>query len=93
MTDVSGLIGSNTNAVSSYPMVSIGNNKNLAINAFAFLGNKDYNISVRKNTGSSINAYTPTAEQTRNVFVLVFAIPFIIILIGFAVSAYRNRRR
>ena len=93
LTDVSGLIGSNTNAVSSYPMVSIGNNKNLAINAFAFLGNKDYNISVRKNTGSSINAYTPTAEQTRNVFVLVFAIPFIIILIGFAVSAYRNRRR
>ncbi len=94
LSDVSGLFGSDNNSVESqYPMISLGNNKNLAINAFAFLGNKDYNISVRKNTGSSVNAYTPTNEQSRNVFLIVFATPFIIILIGFAVSAFRNRRR
>ena len=73
------------------PCIYLYNNKDLILNAIAYLTNKEDKITIRKDIGSV--TYTVTEEQDRLIKVIIFGIPIIIIATGIIVWQVRRRRK
>lgn len=80
-------------ANSNYPNVIIGNNRDLILNSFSYLANKEYTMTIRKTSASSQFAYAPTDKQTKIVLAIIFIFPICIVLIGAFIFAYRRIRK
>jgi len=80
-------------ANSNYPNVYSGNNKDLILNSFSYLANKEYTMTIRKTSASSQFAYVPSDTQSKVVLAIIFIFPMCIVLIGIFVFAYRRIRK
>lgn len=69
----------------------IYDNKDLILNSIAYLTNREDAIRIRKDTGTV--TYTATAKQDTVIRVIIFTVPFVIILIGIIVWQIRRRKR
>ena len=78
---------------SNYPNIYIGNNRDLVLNSFSFLANKEYEMTIRKASASSSYAYIPTEKQQKVVLAIIFVFPLVIACIGILVYAYRRIRK
>ncbi len=78
---------------SNYPNIYVGNNKDLILNSFSHLANKEYTMTIRKTAATSTYAYTPTEKQNRIVLAIIFIFPLAIVLVGILVFAYRRMRK
>ncbi len=85
--------------ISDYPMIQetttpsiqYGKNKDVILNSLAYLVDRPEDITARKSTGTVI--YTATAKQDRNVRIIIFAVPLLIIFIGIIVWQIRRRKK
>lgn len=75
----------------NYPISYLGSNRDFIINSFAYLGDKENSLSIRKDMSAS--TYMPTENQNRIVIAIVTGVPVIIILIGIIISVYRKKRK
>ena len=75
----------------TYPLSYIGCNKDFVINAMSYLGGKDNILTIRKDYAA--NSYLPTDEQNRIVLTIIFSVPLFIIVAGFIIWNYRNKRK
>lgn len=75
----------------TYPISYIGSNKDFVINSIAKLADKESGLTIRKDMASS--TYTPTEEQNRNVLLIIFTVPLLIIVVGIVIWAYRKKRK
>ena len=83
-----------TSAINSnYPNIYIGNNKDLILNSFSHLADKEYTMTIRKTAATSTYAYTPTENQNRIVLAIILLFPLAIVLVGILVFAYRRMRK
>ncbi|MCR5186796.1 MAG: GldG family protein [Clostridia bacterium] len=80
-------------ANSNYPNVYSGNNRDLILNSFSYLANKEYTMTIRKTSASSQFAYVPSDTQSKVVLAIIFIFPICIVLIGIFVFAYRRIRK
>lgn len=74
-----------------YPLSYLGSNKDFAINAMSFLGDKGNTLTIRKDMASS--TYMPTDTQNNIVLTIIFVVPVLIIIVGIFVWSYRKRRK
>ncbi len=85
--------------ISDYPIVNgistpgiyYGKNKDVILNSLAYLVDRPEDITARKSTG--IVTYTATASQDRNIRIIIFAVPIVIIIIGVIVWQIRRRKK
>ena len=70
--------------------ISIYNNKDLVLNAIAYLNQKEDSITIRKDMG--VVTYTATQKQDTIIRAIIFIFPIIIIVIGIIVWQKRRRR-
>ena len=75
----------------SYPLSYMGRNKDFVINSMAYLGDKDYTLTIRKDYAT--NTYLPTDSQNRIVLTVIFSVPLFIIIAGIIIWKYRKRRK
>lgn len=68
------------------------NNEDILLNSVSYLTEKEDNITIRK-TGETVSTYNVSEEQTRMVLGIIFAIPIMIIIIGFVVWQLRRRKK
>ena len=71
--------------------VDLYNNKDIVLNSIAHLTERTEIITIRKDDDSEI--YTVTAKQTTIIKIIIFSIPFIIIIIGIIIWFIRKRRK
>ena len=76
-----------------YPNIYIGNNRDLILNSFSYLSNKEYTMTIRKTSASSSYAYVPSENQKKVVLLIIFLYPVVIVLIGALIFAYRRVRK
>ena len=76
----------------SYVAIALRNNKDIALNAIAYLSNKDDSLSIRKNTNLVTFAQV---SQTENavVSIIIFGFPLLLIIVGITVIIVRKRKR
>ena len=85
--------------ISDYPIVNgtstpgiyYGKNKDVVLNSLAYLVDRPEDITARKSTGMVV--YTATASQDRNIRIIIFAVPILIIVIGIVVWNIRKRKK
>ena len=77
----------------NYPNIILGNNRDLILNSFSYLANKEYTMTIRKTSASSQFAYAPTDKQSKIVLAIIFIFPICIVLIGAFIFAYRRIRK
>ena len=68
-----------------------GNNKDLAINSFAYLADKE-GLTIRKEIIAQAT-YMPTETEGLVVRTLIFGVPVLIVILGIVVAAYRKKRK
>lgn len=73
-----------------YP-IQFYNNKDYILNTIAELTDREDTISIRKDTG--VVTYTATEAQDRNIRIIIFAFPVVIILIGIIIWIIRRRKK
>ena len=74
--------------------MNFGNNKDLALNAIAFLTEREDSIRIRKDAGYvTFDAATITEEKAKIVIWIIFGVPIAIIIAGIAVTIIRRKRR
>ena len=71
--------------------VDLYNNKDIVLNSIAHLTERTEIITIRKDDDSEI--YTVTAKQNTIIKIIIFSIPFIIIIIGIIIWFIRKRRK
>ena len=71
--------------------VTFYNNKDLILNTVAYLTNREDAIRIRKDIGTV--TYTPTEQEDTIVRVIIFTVPFIIVIIGIVVWQIRRRKK
>ncbi len=76
---------------SQYPMIQMGNNKDLVLNSIAYLSDREEDITARKDKGTV--TYTATDEQDKIVKTIIFVVPVIIIIVGIVVWAKRRNKK
>lgn len=76
---------------SSYPLSYLGSNKDFIINSFAYLGEKENTLSIRKDYANS--TYLPTEQENTIVMTIIIVVPIVIILTGIFVSILRKKRK
>lgn len=74
-----------------YPLSYFGSNKDFAINAMSFLGDKGNHLTIRKDMANS--AYLPTQQENNIVIAVTFLVPIAIMFTGIMVGSYRKRRK
>ncbi len=80
------------NEVSSeYPLSYFGSNKDFAINAMSYLGDKGNHLTIRKDMANS--TYLPTQSENRIVILITFMVPISIMIVGILVGSYRKKRK
>ena len=85
--------------ISDYPIVNgtttpgiyYGKNKDVVLNSLAYLVDRPEDITARKSTGTVV--YTATASQDRNIRIIIFTVPILIIVIGIIVWNVRKRKK
>lgn len=75
----------------NYPLSYLGSNKDFAINAMSYLGDKGNSLTIRKDMANS--TYLPTETENKVVIIITFFVPVIIIVIGVVIGAYRKKRK
>ena len=75
----------------STPGIYYGKNKDVVLNSLAYLVDRPEDITARKSTGMVV--YTATASQDRNIRIIIFAVPVLIIVIGIVVWNIRKRKK
>lgn len=76
---------------SQYPIVAEVNNKDIVLNAIAYLVDREEDITARKSTGTV--TYTATETQDIIVKVIIFAVPIMIIVVGIIIWQIRRRKK
>ena len=77
----------------AYPMIMLPyDNKDLALNAIAYLTDNDEGITIRKDYNNS-SSFTATDAQKSLIMKIVFAVPLLIIFIGIIVWQIRRRKK
>lgn len=71
--------------------VDLYNNKDIVLNSIAHLTERTEIITIRKDDDSEI--YTVTAKQNTIIKIIIFSIPFIIIIMGITIWFIRKRRK
>ena len=71
--------------------ISLANNKDIALNAIAYLTNRGDTIRIRKDTGYV--TYTATQSQDNIIRAVIFGFPVIIILAGVVIWQVRRRKK
>ena len=71
--------------------IAIYNNKDIVLNAIAYLNEREDSITIRKDMG--VVTYTATEAQDRIIRAIIFIFPVIIILIGIIVWQKRRRKK
>ena len=76
----------------SYVAIALRNNKDIALNAIAYLSNKDDSLRIRKNTNLVTFAQV---SQTENavVSIIIFGFPLLLIIVGITVIIVRKHKR
>ena len=74
-----------------YPMVFLGNNKDVVLNSIAYLTDNETDITIRKNYTKE-SSFTATDAQKSLIVKIIFGVPIIIIIIGFVVWLKRKHR-
>lgn len=74
----------------TYPISTIGSNKDFVINSMSYLGEKENILTIRKDMSSS--TYQPTDQENAMVLAVIISVPVMIILIGVVVSKIRKRK-
>ena len=77
--------------IGSTPAISYGSNRDVVLNSIAYLVDRPEDITARKSTGTVV--YTATAAQDRNIRIIIFAVPIVIIIIGIIVWQVRRRKK
>lgn len=67
------------------------NNKDLVVNSISYLTDRKDNITIRKDTG--LVTYTATAEEDRNIKIIIIALPILIVVIGIVIWQIRRRKK
>ena len=70
--------------------ISLRNNRDILLNAVAFLSDREDSIRIRKDTG--VVTYTATEAQDKIVRIIIFTVPVVIIVIGIVITIIRKRR-
>lgn len=73
-------------------LISIRQNKDIALNTISFLSNREDAIRIRKDTGL-VNFATATEAQNKLVLSIIFSIPVVIIIAGIVVTIVRKRKK
>lgn len=76
---------------SQYGAIQLAYNKDLVLNSIAYLVDRPEDIAARKSTGTV--TYTATQAQDTIIRIIIFAVPFIIILAGIIVWQVRRRKK
>lgn len=76
---------------SQYGAIQLAYNKDLVLNSIAYLVDRPEDITARKNTGTV--TYTATEEQDTIIRIIIFAVPFIIIIVGIVIWQIRRRKK
>lgn len=76
---------------SQYGAIQLAYNKDLVLNSIAYLVDRPEDITARKNTGTV--TYTATEEQDTIIRTIIFAVPFIIIIVGIVIWQIRRRKK
>ena len=63
----------------------------MVLNSLAYLVDRPEDITARKSTGTVV--YTATASQDRNIRIIIFTVPILIIVIGIIVWNVRKRKK
>jgi len=71
-------------------VVQLASNKDLVLNSISYLVNREEDITVRKNTGTT--TYTATEQQHAIIMSIILIFPIIIIIAGIVVWIKRKRR-
>ena len=80
-------------ASNAYPMILLPyDNKDLALNAIAYLTDNDEGITIRKDY-NNVSSFTATDAQKSLIMKAVFAVPILIIIIGIIVWQVRRRKK
>lgn len=80
-------------ASNAYPMILLPyDNKDLALNAIAYLTDNDEGITIRKDY-NNVSSFTATDAQKSLIMKIVFAVPILIIIIGIIVWQVRRRKK
>lgn len=72
-------------------IVDIPNNKDLVLNSISYLNERENTITIRK-TGDNVK-YTVTEQQHNIIFIIIFAIPIVIVILGIVVWQIRRRKK
>lgn len=80
------------NQTTQYPTIQIASyNKDLVLNAIAYLVDREEDITARKDTG--VVTYTATEAQDTIIRVIIFAVPIVIIIAGIVIWQIRRRKK
>lgn len=71
--------------------ISLANNKDIALNAIAYLTDRGDTIRIRKDTGYV--TYTATQSQDNIIRAIIFGFPVVIIIIGIVIWQVRRRKK
>lgn len=71
--------------------INLYNNKDLFLNSLAYLTKRENTITIRKSY-EDVN-YTVTSGQNRNIQIIIFTIPVIIIILGIVIWVLRRRKK
>ena len=79
--------------INGYTMytVNLYNNEDAILNSISYLNNREDTITIRKQN-ESVN-YTVTDQQNRIIMIIIFTLPFLIIVAGIIIWQVRKRKR
>ena len=72
--------------------ITLYNNEDVLLNSISYLTENESNITIRK-TGETVTTYNVTAQQTRIVLGIIFAIPIFIVILGIIIWQLRRRKK
>lgn len=75
------------------PVISLANNKDVALNSLAKLNNNDKEITIRKSYSDSKTTFTPSEKAKKLIMIIIFAVPIMIIALGVIVWIIRKKRK
>ncbi len=81
-----------TNGQYTFPLISLANNKDVALNSLAKLNNNDQEITIRKSYSDSQTTFTPSERAKTIIMIIIFVVPVLVIVAGIIVWVIRKRR-
>lgn len=72
--------------------ISFYNNEDMIVNSVNYLTEKENSITIRKKYGDNVK-FTVTEKQSKNILLIIFGIPLLIIFIGYVVWRVRRNKK